>query len=241
MSFFGNRRQTTETAPEPISKKPELPQGIVAPQPAVGFETVLGANSALEGKLKSSANIRLDGTFTGTLEITGNVLVGETAKITADINARNISIAGAVRGNISGRKVQLLRTGRVWGDIHAAALTTEEGAFIDGKITMVPPEGAVPRPDEFDETESPVGLSQGQDYDRTPGDTTPVGMGATEEDTDDMFHEPGEPEATGPSESPLVENISQDNPEVNAVQTDSSEGQAYGGDSGPDDETKQST
>jgi hypothetical protein len=42
-----------------------------------------------------------------------------------------------VRGNIIGKKVQLLRTGRVWGDIRAMALTTEEGAFIDGKITML--------------------------------------------------------------------------------------------------------
>jgi cytoskeletal protein CcmA (bactofilin family) len=103
----------------------------------VGFDTVLGANTVLEGVLRSGSNVRLDGTFTGTLEINGNVLVGETAKINADINAKNISIAGAVRGNITGKKVQLLRTGRIWGDIHAQALTTEEGAFIDGKITMI--------------------------------------------------------------------------------------------------------
>ena len=79
--------------------------------------------------------------FNGTLEITGNVLVGETAKIEADLHAQNISIAGMVRGNVSGNKVQLLRTARVWGDITAAILTTEEGAFIDGKISMpeVPP------------------------------------------------------------------------------------------------------
>jgi cytoskeletal protein CcmA (bactofilin family) len=135
MSIFNNRRQ-----PEPsggaVEEPPQLPRPAAPVQP-VGFETVLGANCALEGTLRSKANVRLDGTFTGTLEIEGNVLVGETARITADINARNISIAGAVRGNVSGKKVQLLRTGRVWGDIRATALTTEEGAFIDGKITMV--------------------------------------------------------------------------------------------------------
>jgi cytoskeletal protein CcmA (bactofilin family) len=134
MSFFGGRRQVEQpTAPQ----RPELPSVTPPmPQTPVGFETVLGANSVMEGVFKSSANVRLDGTFSGTLEITGNVLVGETARITADINARNISIAGAVRGNVSGKKVQLLRTGRIWGDIRAQALTTEEGAFIDGKITM---------------------------------------------------------------------------------------------------------
>ena len=135
MSFFGSRRQIETPPPEPRSETPPpVPQ---APQAPVGFETVLGANSVIEGVLRSNANVRLDGTFSGTLEITGNVLVGETARINADVNAKNISIAGAVRGNITGKKVQLLRTGRIWGDIRATALTTEEGAFIDGKITMV--------------------------------------------------------------------------------------------------------
>lgn len=136
MSFFGNRRQQAEPASPPTPESASQPRP-VTPQQPVGFETVLGANCTMEGTLRSNANVRLDGAFTGTLEISGNVLVGETAKITADIHAKNVSIAGAVRGNVSGKKVQLLRTGRIWGDITAAALTTEEGAFIDGKITMV--------------------------------------------------------------------------------------------------------
>lgn len=139
MSFFsGGRRQTqsmpvVRSTPDPQPKRTDPP----AVRQPVGFETVLGANCTLRGELRSQANIRLDGTFEGTLEIEGNVLVGETGKITADINAKNVVIAGAVRGNVSGNKVQLLRTSRVWGDISAASITTEEGAFIDGKITMV--------------------------------------------------------------------------------------------------------
>lgn len=135
MSFFSNRRQADEED-ESVEGNSPMPRLAAAPQP-VGFETVLGANCVIEGSLRSRANVRLDGAFTGTLEIEGNVLVGETAKINADIDAKNVSIAGAVRGNVSGKKVQLLRTGRIWGDIQATALTTEEGAFIDGKITMV--------------------------------------------------------------------------------------------------------
>ena len=140
MSFFSGRRQETEekpTAPRPKAAPPP------APRQPVGFETVLGVNATLSGDLHSQGNIRLDGVFEGALEIDGNVLVGETAKITADINARNISIGGAVRGNVNGNKVQILRTGRVWGDINAAAITTEEGAFIDGKITMITHEAAI--------------------------------------------------------------------------------------------------
>ncbi len=141
------QQQAGGTGPQPSAQPPRQP---------VGFETVLGANSVLKGEFRSQANVRLDGTFEGTLEIEGNVLVGETARITADIHAKNVSVAGAVRGNINGNKIQLLRTGRVWGDISASAITTEEGAFIDGKITMIghpasikgfEPAGSLPAPE----------------------------------------------------------------------------------------------
>jgi cytoskeletal protein CcmA (bactofilin family) len=148
MSIFGNRRQTDIPAPA-LEPKPLVLTSTSAAM--IGFETVLGRNSVLEGSFRCNANVRIDGVFSGQLEITGNMLVGETARITADINARNISIAGTVNGNVNGRKVQILRTGRVKGDIRATALTTEEGAFIDGKITMI---GEEPKPES--ELSSPL-------------------------------------------------------------------------------------
>jgi cytoskeletal protein CcmA (bactofilin family) len=144
MSFLsGFRKSEPESqtqlidTPQKIEIAPPAPaKPVVAPERPVGFQTVLGAGSSIEGNLFTEGNIRLDGKFKGTLRITGNVLVGQPADIQADINAQNISIAGSVRGNVIGDKVQLLRTARVWGDITAAALRTEEGAFIDGKISM---------------------------------------------------------------------------------------------------------
>ncbi len=136
MSFFSSRRPSEEES----APRPALPAS------PIGFDTVIGSNCTIEGTLSSVGNVRIDGTFTGTLDITGNVLVGETARITADIDAKNISIAGAVRGNVTGNRVQLLRTGRIWGDINANALTTEEGAFIDGKITMKGHQANNPQP-----------------------------------------------------------------------------------------------
>jgi len=128
-AFFANRRSQSEVdSPE---ARPAL-----QPSRAVGFDSIVGANTSITGDFRSSGNVRMDGAFQGTLEISGNILVGESAEIEAHIHARNISIAGVVRGDVQGEKVQLLRTGRIWGDINAATLTTEEGAFIDGKITM---------------------------------------------------------------------------------------------------------
>jgi cytoskeletal protein CcmA (bactofilin family) len=182
-SFFSGRRNKQESSDEDTpSLSGTVPSIPPAPpkepaQQTLGFETVLGASSALEGKLKCSGNIRLDGSFNGSLEITGNVLVGETAKINADIDARNISIAGAVRGNVTGNRVQLLRSGRVWGDIKAAALTTEEGAFIDGKISMKTTETA---PSFLDALPPEV------DTDADETDDTPVQTSANESSASDV-------------------------------------------------------
>ncbi len=154
-AFFANRRG------QPEAEAQEAVTVLPAGRP-VGFDTVIGSNTQIEGDFASSGNVRMDGRFSGSLEISGNILVGESADIRADINARNISIAGAVRGNITGNKVQLLRTGRIWGDISASALTTEEGAFIDGKITMVG-HAATRSPEEQEraEIERPVDMPEG--------------------------------------------------------------------------------
>lgn len=243
MSFFGSRRQS-ENAPQNRDVSAQKPQTAQAPvaasSPQVGFETVLGASSALEGALRSSANIRLDGTFTGTLEINGNVLIGETAKINADVNAKNISIAGAVRGNVNGKKVQILRTGRVWGDIRATALTTEEGAFIDGKITMVsqepinPPDfGALFGKNEVamiptgDDTMTDKPTNDPNTSPTTPDSDAkiteslmPIGMGATEDDPEPVRGEGAVDESVLDAQTNDEGNrYAQDRPDINRTES----------------------
>ncbi len=143
--MFGGRKPST---PQPSSTgtppnappAPNTPPTAVAPpsRQAVGFETVLGANTTFNGEIKSRANVRIDGQFDGDVQVDGNLLIGETARVHANLQAKSeIRIAGAVRGDVSGHKVHLARTGRVWGDITANFLVTEEGAFIEGKINMI--------------------------------------------------------------------------------------------------------
>jgi hypothetical protein len=100
--------------------------------------------------------------------------------------------------------------------------------------------GEKPEPNKPSDTpspESPTGTGQPDDYERTVEGVTPVGMGATE--GEGMIHEGDEP-PTSVTDSP-VENVSDDSPEVNTVQTDSTEGQAFTDDEDDMDETKQST
>ena len=116
-------------------KKAQLQQP-PAPTPSARIETVIGPNAHFRGDLVSEGGIRIDGIFEGNIETTGNLVIGESAKVIADITANNVSISGAVKGNISGNRVEILETGRVWGDLMVNSLLLNEGAYLRGQTTM---------------------------------------------------------------------------------------------------------
>jgi cytoskeletal protein CcmA (bactofilin family) len=122
-----------EKKPQPQVTPGVTPSGGV---PAARLETVIGPNAHFRGEIMSEGGIRVDGIFEGTLETTGNLVIGESAKIIADVEANNISVSGAIKGNIAGNRVEILETGRVWGDLTVNSLLLNEGAYLRGQTTM---------------------------------------------------------------------------------------------------------
>ncbi|MEE9615941.1 MAG: polymer-forming cytoskeletal protein [Anaerolineae bacterium] len=104
--------------------------------PTSKIETIIGPNAHFRGDIQSDGGIRIDGVFEGTIDLTGNLVILEGAKIIADIKANNVSISGAVKGNITGNRVEILETGRVWGDLTINSLLLNEGAYLRGQTTM---------------------------------------------------------------------------------------------------------
>ena len=102
------------------------------------IQNVLGPTASFQGHLKAEGNVRIDGHFDGSIETTGNVIIGEGAKVTADIAADNIQVWGAVKGDIitSGR-LEILTSGRVWGAIKVTSLLIDEGGLFRGKSITV--------------------------------------------------------------------------------------------------------
>lgn len=101
------------------------------------IENVLGPNSTFNGRLKAKGNVRVDGFFEGAIETDGNVIIGETAKVLADISAHAVQVWGAVKGNIDAvGRLEIMSTGRVWGDIKVTSLLIDEGGLFRGKSVM---------------------------------------------------------------------------------------------------------
>jgi len=117
---FGREKTTKAPPVAPVSK----------------IETIIGPNAHFRGDIQSDGGMRIDGIFEGTIDVAGNLVIGEGAKIIAEITANNISISGAIKGNISGNRVEILETGRVWGDLTINSLLLNEGAYLRGQTTM---------------------------------------------------------------------------------------------------------
>jgi cytoskeletal protein CcmA (bactofilin family) len=104
--------------------------------PVETIETVIGSTASFQGTVQADGSIRIDGVFEGTIETAGNLIIGDQAKILADIVAHNVSVAGAVKGNISANRVEILESGRIWGDLTVNSFTLDDGGFVSGQVNM---------------------------------------------------------------------------------------------------------
>jgi len=147
MSLFGGkdkgkRAPSQKPAPSVATSGPPRPQSTI--------ESVVGPNTHFKGVVQGDGGLRIEGVMEGTVDITGNLVITESAKVFAEVKANNISIAGAIKGNISASRVEILDTGRVWGDLTIKSLLINEGAYLRGQTYMPqdiqPPQLEPPKP-----------------------------------------------------------------------------------------------
>jgi cytoskeletal protein CcmA (bactofilin family) len=97
----------------------------------------LDEGTGINGELHFAGRLRLDGDFQGSICADGTLVVGADALVRGDIKVAEIEIAGQVFGNIEAkRRVEILGTGRVQGDIHTPILVMEPGSTLDGRTSM---------------------------------------------------------------------------------------------------------
>src|SRR3990167_6123456 len=103
-------------------------------------EKILDVDASMQGSLtfKDPVNLRINGKFEGNLETKGNLTVGSTAVVSADITGDNIIVGGKVKGRITAKeRLTLLPTAVVEGDIYPARLNIAEGAVLEGNCSML--------------------------------------------------------------------------------------------------------
>ena len=96
-------------------------------------------NAEMHGTLafKEEVDLKINGQFSGSLDIRGTLTVGGRAEVEADINGDNVVIAGKVKGNVAVSKMlTLMPTAVLIGNISAPKLNIVEGAIFQGNCQM---------------------------------------------------------------------------------------------------------
>jgi len=97
----------------------------------------LGPRDVLQGRLEIQGDLKIQGNVEGELKATGDVTIDSTATIQASIEGSNVSVRGQVTGNVTAkRRLTLGGSGRLNGDVKVARLTVEDGATLNGNVTM---------------------------------------------------------------------------------------------------------
>ena len=109
--------------------------------------TVIAKDDCLSGNLEIKGDGRILGEFSGEIDCGGELVIGPTASVSANIRTRNITISGLVRGNVTAvGKLKIAPTGRLEGDARVGALIVQEGGVHHGVI-RVHPEGLPTEPE----------------------------------------------------------------------------------------------
>ena len=110
----------------------------LATGPTATGDLLLGHGAEFEGKLTFAGTLRIDATFKGSIATNDVLVVGQNARIDAEISCGTVIVYGEVNGSIEARNgIELRSPARVRGDIQTPSLTIEKGVVFQGRSRMV--------------------------------------------------------------------------------------------------------
>ena len=103
-----------------------------------GSTARLGPSLNIKGEISGNEDLTIDGSVEGLVQLTERKLtIGASAKLTADVVAREVVVYGSVKGNLRARdRIEIKKDGSVVGDLTTARIMIEDGAYFKGSIEI---------------------------------------------------------------------------------------------------------
>jgi cytoskeletal protein CcmA (bactofilin family) len=136
-----NQPERPTTNPTPISSTPTTNEPSTPTRPVAASaadQATIGKSLVIKGEVSGSESLYIDGRVEGSINLAGNrVTVGRNGVVSANISAREIVVLGKVRGNLTASdRVDIRSDGSLTGDVVAARISIEDGAFFKGGIDI---------------------------------------------------------------------------------------------------------
>jgi len=148
MSAMWKPTQTAAPAATPEPIRPVTNNTTPAFEPATrttaaSEQASIGKGLSFKGEITGTESLFIDGKVEGSISLPGNrVTVGRNGFVTASVVAREIVVLGKIKGNVSATdRVDIRAEGSLTGDVAAARISIEDGAFFKGGIDIKKPEG----------------------------------------------------------------------------------------------------
>jgi cytoskeletal protein CcmA (bactofilin family) len=133
-------RPVTPAAPTTLESTTVRPPVSSAAVPT-GEQATIGKSLIVKGEVSGSESLYIDGKVEGAINLPGNrVTVGRNGQVAANIMAREVVVLGKVRGNVQASdRVDIRSEGSLTGDVAAARISIEDGAYFKGGIDIRKP------------------------------------------------------------------------------------------------------
>ncbi len=121
--------------PTPQATSVEATNRIGAP---AGDQAIISKGLFVKGEISGTESLYIDGKVEGAINLPGNrVTVGRNGQVGANVIAREVVVLGKVRGNVTATdRVDIRAEGALSGDVAAARISIEDGAFFKGGIDI---------------------------------------------------------------------------------------------------------
>ncbi|MFD2045688.1 polymer-forming cytoskeletal protein [Ornithinibacillus salinisoli] len=101
------------------------------------IETIIGTETVIEGKIKLPTSLRIDGKVHGEVDCSGDVFIGKDGYVEPVVKAKNIVIAGEVKGDvITTEKIHVQPSGKLTGSATSKGIIIEDGGVFNGNSTI---------------------------------------------------------------------------------------------------------
>ena len=112
------------------------------------IDTILAEDIDFTGKLTFQDPLMIKGKLKGEINATGDLYIGENAKVEAKVTANTVSLKGKIKGNVVAHtRVELFSSATVDGDISTPNVVMESGSRFNG-ICNMQTEDLVSKPSE---------------------------------------------------------------------------------------------